>query len=41
MTAEFNGLFGISNPVDGLNESDVDTTFDKGRTMLTITSVLI
>ena len=37
MTAEFNCLFGISNPVDGLSEGDVDTTFDKGRNMLTIT----
>ncbi len=37
MTAEFNCLFGISDPVDGLNEGDVDTTFDKGRNMLTIT----
>ena len=37
MTAEFNCLFGISDPVDGLNEGDVDTTFDKGRNVLTIT----
>lgn len=37
MTAEFNCLFGISDPVDGLNEGEVDTTFDKGRNILTIT----
>lgn len=36
MTAEFNCLFGISDSVDGLNEGDVDTTFDKGRNMLAI-----
>ncbi len=37
MTAEFNCLFGISDPVDGLAEGDVDTVFDKGRSSLTIT----
>lgn len=37
MTAQFNDLFGISNPVDGLSEGDVNNTFDKGRNMLTIT----
>ncbi|KAI8965513.1 FAD binding domain protein [Daldinia sp. FL1419] len=37
MTAEFNCLFGISDPVEGLHEGEVDTTFDKGRNMLVIT----
>ncbi|KAM3512971.1 hypothetical protein MY11210_003371 [Beauveria gryllotalpidicola] len=37
MTADFNCLFGISDPVDGLTEGEVDTVFDKGRSSLTIT----
>ncbi|KAM3537522.1 hypothetical protein ARSEF1564_009554 [Beauveria bassiana] len=37
MTADFNCLFGISNPIDGLTEGDVDTVFDKGRSSLVIT----
>jgi hypothetical protein len=37
MSAEFNCLFGISDPVDGLIEGTVDTLFDKGRSMLVIT----
>ncbi|KOC07347.1 FAD binding domain protein [Aspergillus flavus AF70] len=37
MSAEFNCLFGISDPVDGLIEGTVDTVFDVGRSMLVIT----
>ncbi|KAJ3498607.1 hypothetical protein NLG97_g983 [Lecanicillium saksenae] len=37
MTADFNCLFGISDPVDGLAEGEVDTVFDKGRSSLVIT----
>ncbi|RAL15283.1 FAD-dependent oxidoreductase [Aspergillus homomorphus CBS 101889] len=37
MSAEFNCLFGISDPVDGLIEGTVDTVFDHGRSMLVIT----
>ncbi|KAM5434826.1 hypothetical protein McanCB56680_003103 [Microsporum canis] len=37
MSAEFNCLFGISDPVDGLIEGTVDTVFDNGRSMLVIT----
>ncbi|OQD80294.1 hypothetical protein PENANT_c037G04700 [Penicillium antarcticum] len=37
MSAEFNCLFGISDPVAGLIEGTVDTVFDHGRSMLVIT----
>ncbi|KAB8227203.1 FAD-dependent oxidoreductase [Aspergillus alliaceus] len=37
MSAGFNCLFGISDPVDGLVEGTVDTVFDHGRSMLVIT----
>ncbi|KAJ5120787.1 FAD binding domain-containing protein [Penicillium bovifimosum] len=37
MSAEFNCLFGISDPVDSLIEGTVDTVFDNGRSMLVIT----
>ncbi|KAJ5959583.1 FAD binding domain-containing protein [Penicillium vulpinum] len=37
MSAEFNCLFRISDPVHGLIEETVDTVFDNGRSMLVIT----
>lgn len=37
MTAEYICLFGISNPLEGLKEGDVDNMYDKGHSMLVIT----
>lgn len=37
MTAQYSCLFGISGPVSGLEEGDVDSTIDTGTSMLVIT----
>lgn len=36
MTAEYLCLFGISHPLPGMEEGDVDTLYDKGHSMLVI-----
>lgn len=37
LSAEFICLFGISTPVEGLEEGDIDTTYDEGKSFLVIT----
>lgn len=37
MTAEYTCLFGISNPVEGFDEGDLDYTYDKDHSFLAIT----
>lgn len=37
MCADYKCLFGISNPMEGFEDGDVDTTIDKGRSLLAMT----
>lgn len=37
MCADYKCLFGISNAIEGFEDGDVDTTIDKGRSLLAVT----